>query len=122
MYKPPPSLGSGTVHNFASLLEPGWAHNHDLSALPVDFAFFYMLVRKMVEQTTRQQRQHNQRKTMRLFVFETVVACDVAIRSRKKNDAEDALTHHVASRGSDEIPLSAAVKLSTSCLISFPAV
>jgi argininosuccinate lyase len=60
MYKPPSSLGSGAVHNFASTLEPGWTHNHDLSALPVDFAFFYMLVLKMVEQTTRQQRQQNQ--------------------------------------------------------------
>ena len=49
MDKPPPSLGSGTLHNFASLLEPGWAHDHGLSALPVNFAFFYMLVLNMVE-------------------------------------------------------------------------
>jgi hypothetical protein len=49
MYKPPSSLGSGTLHNFASLLEPGWTHDHGLSALPVNFAFFYMLVLNMVE-------------------------------------------------------------------------
>jgi hypothetical protein len=49
MYKPPSSLGSRAVHNFASILEPGWTHDHHLSALPVDFAFFYMLVLDMVE-------------------------------------------------------------------------
>src|SRR5262249_13681172 len=122
MYKTPSSLSSRTVHNFASLLEPGWTHNHDLSALPVDFAFFNMLVFDVVEYTPHQQLHQNQRKTMQLFVFETVVACDIAIRSRKKNDAEDPLAHRVASRGSDEIPLSVAVKLATSCRISFPAV
>src|SRR5215467_2980209 len=122
MYKPPSSFGSSTIHNFASLLEPAWTHNHDLSALPVDLAFFYMLLLDMVEQTTRQQRQHYQRKTMRLFVFEAVVACDVAIRSRKKNNAEDALAHRLTSPGSDKIPVSVAAKLATSRLISFPAV
>jgi hypothetical protein len=49
MYKPPSSLSSRAVHNFASILEPGWTHDHDLSALPVDFAFFYMFVLDMVE-------------------------------------------------------------------------
>jgi hypothetical protein len=49
MYKAAASLSGRTVHNFASILEPGWTHDHDLSALPVDFAFFYILVLDMIE-------------------------------------------------------------------------
>jgi hypothetical protein len=49
MYKSPSSLGSRTVHNFASIFEPSRPHNHDLAALPIDFAFFYVLVLDMIE-------------------------------------------------------------------------
>jgi hypothetical protein len=52
MYKLPSSLGCGPVHNLAGILEPSWAHDHSLSALPIDFAFFDVLVLKMIEQTT----------------------------------------------------------------------
>jgi hypothetical protein len=49
MYKLPPSLGRRSVHYLARILEPGWTHDHSLSALPIDFAFFDVLVLKMIE-------------------------------------------------------------------------
>src|SRR5438105_3432560 len=96
MYKPSSSLRGGTIHHLAGILEPGWTHDHSLSALPVDLAFFDMLVLKMIEQTTRQQRQQGKRKSVRLFALKTIITGHIAIGSRKKNNAEDPFAHCLA--------------------------
>jgi hypothetical protein len=88
-------LRSGAVHKLASVYEPRWAHDHRLSALPVDFAFLNALMLEVIQQAAGQQWQKGQRKAMRFLAFEAVLASDVAVGCWKKNYAKYTAIHGV---------------------------
>jgi hypothetical protein len=89
-----PSPGRrGAVHELACFDEPCRAHDHRLSALPVDFAFLDPFVFKMVKQAAGQERDKDGGEAVRFLVLEAVVAGDVAFGGRQKNDAENLATH-----------------------------
>jgi len=52
----PASFGSGAAHQISGICKPVRAHDHCLSALPIDLANFDILVFKMVKQAPSQQR------------------------------------------------------------------
>ena len=83
----------GSVHDLAGFYEPCRAHDHRLSALPVDFAFLDALMLEVIQQALGQQRHKGQRKAMRFLALEAVLASNVAVRGWKKNYAEYAAIH-----------------------------